>query len=331
MAIDIILPKRIINRIMGKRKYISILLILLILLLCTKQLVLPNPSPLNSSTKTGAQIHDFNIDSFSSLAIKKALDRPRMFINNTIIPTLIHQTWRAESITQLHPDLTKYVETFQDKNPYYTYVYWNDDDIDEFIQRFFPTSYQQFKTIPVAVIKADLFRYMVVYIFGGIYADIDCICLKPADTWVEGYEGHEIQELIGVEFYVNDGGVQFLQWAFASAPNTIFLKLVIDGIWARLDSLHETPIEFWNKEVVAISGPVIWSQQFLFYLGTKGIYWDVQAFNGFQVPKLFTNKTMVLPVTSFAAGRDHNGYEILEEELQYSFIQHRFLGSWKGD
>ena len=32
--------------------------------------------------------------------------------------------------------------------------------------------------------RADVFRYAVVFFFGGFYADIDVICLRPIEEWV---------------------------------------------------------------------------------------------------------------------------------------------------
>jgi mannosyltransferase OCH1-like enzyme len=34
------------------------------------------------------------------------------------------------------------------------------------------------------VMKADLFRYLILYDVGGYYADIDVQCSQPLDTWL---------------------------------------------------------------------------------------------------------------------------------------------------
>ena len=35
-------------------------------------------------------------------------------------------------------------------------------------------------------LKADLARYLIVHTFGGVYSDVDTLCLRPIDTWADG-------------------------------------------------------------------------------------------------------------------------------------------------
>ena len=32
--------------------------------------------------------------------------------------------------------------------------------------------------------KADIFRYIVLMVHGGVYADIDVTCVRPVDQWI---------------------------------------------------------------------------------------------------------------------------------------------------
>ena len=45
--------------------------------------------------------------------------------------------------------------------------------------------------------KIDIFRYMIVYVYGGVYSDIDTYCLKSIENWFEGHEG--VSAIIGIE------------------------------------------------------------------------------------------------------------------------------------
>ena len=49
---------------------------------------------------------------------------------------------------------------------------WNDTEVDQFVHHF--THYHHlFRTIKAGAYKADIFRYMVLYVRGGWYADMD--------------------------------------------------------------------------------------------------------------------------------------------------------------
>lgn len=45
------------------------------------------------------------------------------------------------------------------------------------MRNFNPVVYKAFLRCPMAVMKADLWRYCIIYYYGGIYADYDTICL----------------------------------------------------------------------------------------------------------------------------------------------------------
>lgn len=47
------------------------------------------------------------------------------------------------------------------------------------------TAVQVFKAFPYGVMKADFWRYAVMYVYGGLYADIDAISVKPIDEWLD--------------------------------------------------------------------------------------------------------------------------------------------------
>ena len=41
-----------------------------------------------------------------------------------------------------------------------------------------------YKSFPVPVMRADFWRYAILYAFGGIYADIDVEALLPLEDWL---------------------------------------------------------------------------------------------------------------------------------------------------
>jgi alpha 1,6-mannosyltransferase len=60
-----------------------------------------------------------------------------------------------------------------------------DEQGDSFVSEYYTNQtdiVDLFLRLPIPIIKADLFRYLVLVKKGGIYADIDVLCLKPMST-----------------------------------------------------------------------------------------------------------------------------------------------------
>lgn len=95
------------------------------------------------------------------------------------IPKKIFQTWKTKTISDEVQYLTN---TWRTNNPDYVYHLFDDNDCEEFIKTHFDIKvYQAYCRIFPGAYKADMWRYCVLYIFGGIYIDIDTICFNPID------------------------------------------------------------------------------------------------------------------------------------------------------
>ena len=98
-----------------------------------------------------------------------------------MIPKWIHQTWKTKEPDPFIDDLRA---TWQ--FPGFKYSFYDDNDIDLFIQRHFDGRiYRNYKRIVNGTLKADFFRYCVLYVHGGVYVDVDLACLKPLDTVID--------------------------------------------------------------------------------------------------------------------------------------------------
>ena len=98
------------------------------------------------------------------------------------IPQNIFQTWSTKNISDGFKKLT---ESWIIKNPHYTYCLYDDSDCEEFIKNNFDENiYNTYCRIIPGAFKADLWRYCVLYIYGGIYVDIDTFCLESIDLFL---------------------------------------------------------------------------------------------------------------------------------------------------
>ncbi|WP_207485873.1 glycosyltransferase [Arenibaculum pallidiluteum] len=99
------------------------------------------------------------------------------------VPFVLHQLWKDEYL----PD--RYIrmqDTWRLFNPGLQIVTWTDGDLASFIGREFPDLLELYHSYQENICRADLGRYLVLRHFGGIYADLDCECLKPIGSLIEG-------------------------------------------------------------------------------------------------------------------------------------------------
>ena len=101
----------------------------------------------------------------------------------TKIPRNIFQTWETKDIL---PEFLSITQSWKEKNPTYAYFLYDNNDRISFIKKHFDINvYNAYNRIIPGAFKADLWRYCILYIYGGVYIDIDTICLNPIDTFLD--------------------------------------------------------------------------------------------------------------------------------------------------
>jgi mannosyltransferase OCH1-like enzyme len=99
------------------------------------------------------------------------------------IPRNIFQTWKTKNISD---DFKYLIETWKFNNPNYAYFLFDDNDCEEFIKKNFDEDiYNTYCRIIPGAFKADLWRYCILYVYGGIYVDVDTICLNNIDNFID--------------------------------------------------------------------------------------------------------------------------------------------------
>jgi len=97
-------------------------------------------------------------------------------MTNKAIPANLFQTWKTKS---LPPFMKACVSRLKKQNPEFNYFLYDDEDCRSFIVQHFETDVlEAFDRLIPGAYKADLWRYCVLYIKGGIYLDIKFECHK---------------------------------------------------------------------------------------------------------------------------------------------------------
>lgn len=168
----------------------------------------------------------------------------------TLIPKIIWQTYKEpyESLPQYQKDAT---QTWKNFNPEYEWKYMDDVQAAEFILKEYGHKWHNiFINAPVGVMRGDLWRYLIIYRYGGIYTDLDTECLMPISNWM----------LEDKSFIVcPETSQHFCQWTFASTAGHPILKSVLDLI----EKAFENPIYGEPHFVHNMTGPAIWTKGIL--------------------------------------------------------------------
>jgi mannosyltransferase OCH1-like enzyme len=117
---------------------------------------------------------------------------------NSVIPLKIFQTWHTK---ELPPDMKITVEKLKERHPRFEHFLFDDNDCRDFIIKNFDNNVvKAFDSLIPGAYKADLWRYCVLYINGGIYMDIKYSCtnsfrlieLTEKEHWVLDIDGNNI-------------------------------------------------------------------------------------------------------------------------------------------
>jgi mannosyltransferase OCH1-like enzyme len=129
------------------------------------------------------------------------------------IPKIIWQTMKTSQVPNI---LYDYASSWIKLNPEYEYRLHDDNDVIDFIKSDFPEFLRAYNKIKYGASKADLWRYLVMYKYGGVYTDMDCRCINPLRQWINPEAEYVTQ--LGIN-------KDICQWMIISVPgNPIFLR-----------------------------------------------------------------------------------------------------------
>ena len=166
----------------------------------------------------------------------------------------IFQTWYdKENLPKKFKKITDYLKL---QNPEYTYHLYDDTDIEQFVKTHYPEYFDSYMMInpKYGAARADFFRYMVVYHYGGVYFDIKSGAelalrniIKPTDEFVSS--GWEF--LIHPEKYIN--------WCIIAKKGHPLLKHVLDEINTAIQNYDPDRDGVGAMAVLKLTGPFHYS------------------------------------------------------------------------
>jgi mannosyltransferase OCH1-like enzyme len=217
------------------------------------------------------------------------------------IPATIFQTHKSLAYIASKPHIQNAVNSWKAYSKTFNYQFYTDVMCNTFIKENFSADvYAAYMRCPLAVMKADLWRYCVIYHFGGIYADSDTICKRDPTLFIQG----NAQLLI-----VPENSVHLCQWIFAAPKHSPILKSVIDLSVKRILEIPEIKGE---HIIHHLTGPGVFTDGIESYLQNNNlpIFKDKNKYVNYPDPILFVFNTVFHSntVVHLYSGLDNDGW-----------------------
>ena len=187
------------------------------------------------------------------------------------IPRIIWQTTRDRHA--IKPQLAQCIQTVKDMNPDWEHRQFDDQLQYEFLSRVcsdrFMAVYDRVQP-KYGAAKADLFRYVAVFLYGGAYMDLKSGTTRPLDEilrpddhfiisqWDNGPDGAFPGLGLNKDLKHIPGG-EYEQWFVIASPGHPFLAAIIEQAMANAENYNPFRFGHGGKGVLNVFGPNVYT------------------------------------------------------------------------
>jgi mannosyltransferase OCH1-like enzyme len=155
------------------------------------------------------------------------------------------RTWK-NPIKEVPDELVTPMNEAMKMNPEYDMYYFSDEDVLKFIGDHFPDDLDAYNSLVPGAYKADVFRLMVLYKYGGVYNDIGHTFLVPIEEIKGPTSNHvfvkDMDDSINSFYWIHD--------AFIIAPaGSEIIKKMLDR------ALTNVKNKSYGENMMDIAGP----------------------------------------------------------------------------
>jgi len=207
-------------------------------------------------------------------------------INNQIIHTYIFQTVRSKN--DINDDIRKNIDYLCHINYDYEYYLYEDNDCIDFIKNNYG---KEILDVYLSInpsygpAKADLFRYLLMYKYGGVYLDIKSSCNIPFSRLINDNDKYILSHWSDT---AHNSNKEFQQWHIICVPNHPFLKKVITEVINNIKNYNIIVDGTGKNMVLNLTGPIAYTKaitslldkyKYTLYKSHKKIKLVYQSFN----------------------------------------------------
>ena len=199
--------------------------------------------------------------------------------NTNEIPKIMHFIWLGNNI--LPEKYIYYIESWIKNHEDWIFCFWNDDNIPVLINQ------KYYDETDVYAMKADILRYELLYIFGGVYVDCDFLCIKNIDNIIKnyiGFSGYESDEYIAI------GLMGFIQ-------NDIILYNIIKNL---SHSINKNKYKNINENIPKLTGPIYFTKIWNLYKTDLHYSFPIEYFYSYSFQDKFLKKGYTLNINNYA-------------------------------
>ncbi|KAH0835268.1 hypothetical protein AYO21_10693 [Fonsecaea monophora] len=264
-------------------------------------------------------------------------------------PQKIWQSWKVDALDLEGRDLFC-ARSWMAKNPNYRYEVLTDSNDIQYLETHFgpgglnrPDIIDVYRLLTAKIIKADLLRYLIMYVEGGVYVDIDVEALKPLDRFIpdsDQFKEDDIDMIIGVEIdqpkfikhpILGSKCKSFCQWTFICKPRLPVMLRLVENIIEWLQDLSQkqgvsiSDLSLGFDDVISGTGPSAFTDAILEEMSrreSRNITWDV--FHNIDEARL-VGGVLVLTVEAFAAGQGHS--DSGDHNSRHALVKHHYHAS----
>jgi len=168
------------------------------------------------------------------------------------IPKLIIKTsW--QKLNNLSYQVKDVLNIILRLNPDYRVYYFDDDDCDNFMKSYGLKEYLAYNKLVPGAYKADLFRYCILYKYGGCYSDIGHVMLKSFDSIIEDNKLVIVKDKPDSTYYGIHNAL------ICVTPSNDFIKQLVDK------SVENIENKYYGENPLDITGPLMMGKVYQCY------------------------------------------------------------------
>jgi mannosyltransferase OCH1-like enzyme len=181
------------------------------------------------------------------------------------IPPIVYQTWETKQLGKTH---AKEIERFRNLNPEFSFEIFDRAERDEYMKVAWGQHpiYEIYQKSLFGPMKADIFRYCILFEKGGFYFDINKGLVEPIKNFVKP----ESEALISYEYDIVHLQIApsifpllqhphnvILNWGLGFVADHPFTRKVIENICQNYFSYQNQVYKRPSQGIVKFTGPVM--------------------------------------------------------------------------
>tara|TARA_B100000989_G_C19525604_1_gene466696 strand:+ start:57 stop:875 length:819 start_codon:yes stop_codon:yes gene_type:complete len=225
--------------------------------------------------------------SYTEYPLVELNDRINLSSSNQKIPTNVYQTWENNLFGKTH---ARYINKFRDLNPELSFYLYDKDKRDNYMSKNWKnhTISQIYFNSILGPMKADIFRYCILYELGGYYFDIGKGCKIPLNLLHKSNHEAIITYEDNIFFYPPESHKNFkllrpfnyiLQWGLAFTSKHKFLEILINEICENYKFYKGIKFENPKLAILNFTGPGMYTKVMRKYIENH----DMANFNELDV------------------------------------------------